>query len=86
MHGRVPLGGVGAATRVREGGRFGTVFDGQESHMCERRAKRAMCGERRESVEGKKGDHILRRRDDTLVVCRPNGMERRACDAVCQVR
>jgi hypothetical protein len=46
-----------------------------------------MCGERRESVEGKKGDHILMGRDDTVVICRPNGMERRAsegCDVVCQ--
>ena len=48
-----------------------------------------MCGERREGVKGKKGDHILRGRDSTVVICGPNGMERRAgegCDVVCQVR
>jgi hypothetical protein len=31
--------------------------------------------EAREGVEEKKGDHILMRRDDTLVVSRMNGME-----------
>jgi hypothetical protein len=38
LHGRVPLRGVGAATRVREGGRFGIVFGGRESHVSKRRA------------------------------------------------
>jgi hypothetical protein len=80
LPGRVPLVGVGAATRVREGGRFGTFFGGHDSHVCELRARHAMCGERRESVEEKKGDHILRGRDDTVVIHRPNGMERRACE------
>jgi hypothetical protein len=47
-----------------------------------------MCGERNENVKGKEGDHILRKRDDTVIICRPNGMERRTCegcDVVCQV-
>jgi hypothetical protein len=65
-----------------------TLLSGKESHVCERWARGAMCGERRESVEGENGDHLLKGRDDTLVVCRPNGMEGGACegnDVVCQV-
>jgi hypothetical protein len=86
LHGRAPMGGVGVATSVREGGRFKAVLSGYESYVGECRARGAMCGEGWEGVEEEKGDHIPKRRDDTLAVCRLNGMEGRAGEDIDVVR